>query len=129
MSSPITILLVEDNVLLGHAMRALIRTEHSLQVIGEATDGEAAVALAAQLKPSVILMDVNLPGAFDGIEATRRILNAVAYSESPPKVVGMSATSHAAQAMLDAGAVAFMRKERATELLSIIKTLMGTEKD
>ncbi|MBA3617445.1 MAG: response regulator, partial [Rubrobacteraceae bacterium] len=54
-------------------MRAILSAEPDTELVGEATDGEEAVALALELHPDVILMDLNMPRA-TGIEATRRIL-------------------------------------------------------
>jgi DNA-binding NarL/FixJ family response regulator len=54
-------------------MRALLQADPDVEVVGEATTGETAVSLAAQLQPDVILMDLHMPGV-NGIEATRRIL-------------------------------------------------------
>ncbi len=56
-------------------MRGLLSTQPDMEVVGEATAGEEAVALAAELSPDVVLMDIKMPGT-GGIEATRRILAA-----------------------------------------------------
>jgi DNA-binding NarL/FixJ family response regulator len=56
-------------------MRAILGAEAEIELVGEATDGEEAVALALELRPDVILMDLNMPGV-TGIEATRRIREA-----------------------------------------------------
>jgi DNA-binding NarL/FixJ family response regulator len=56
-------------------MRAILGAEPDTDLVGEATDGEEAVALALELRPDVILMDLNMPKV-SGIEATRRILQA-----------------------------------------------------
>ena len=71
----ITILLVDDHALVRRGFRRLIEDEADLQVIGEAGDGLEAVALAASLKPQVIVMDYALPG-INGALATRQILAA-----------------------------------------------------
>jgi DNA-binding NarL/FixJ family response regulator len=68
----ITVLLVDDHPLLRQALRAVLEKEPDMEVVGEASDGAEAVALAEKLRPDVAIMDVSLPG-MDGAEATRRI--------------------------------------------------------
>src|SRR5262249_46908944 len=64
-----------DHPRFRRGMGALFDSLENVELVGEAADGEAAVALAAQLVPDVIVMDLNMPGV-NGVEATRRILAA-----------------------------------------------------
>jgi DNA-binding NarL/FixJ family response regulator len=68
----IRVLIADDQDLIRIGLRALLSSEDGLRVVGEAADGLAAVALAREHRPDVVLMDVRMPG-IDGIEATRRI--------------------------------------------------------
>ena len=68
----IRVLLADDQPLLRSGFRALLDLEDDIEVVGEAGDGEEAVALATRLRPDVALVDIQMPGV-DGIEATRRI--------------------------------------------------------
>lgn len=71
----IRVLLADDHPVFRYGMRAILGAEPDTELVGEATNGEEAVALAADLQPDVVLMDINMP-ALNGIEATRRIVEA-----------------------------------------------------
>ncbi len=68
----IRVLLADDQALIRGGFRALLEAEDDLEVVGEGTNGEQAVALARELRPDVALVDIQMP-VMDGIEATRRI--------------------------------------------------------
>ena len=71
--NPIRILIVDDHALVRQGLAELLRLQRDLSVIGQAKDGEEAVELAASLQPDIALMDIEMPGRFDGVEATRRL--------------------------------------------------------
>ena len=68
----IRVALVDDQPLVRAGLRALLAAEEGVEIVGEAADGDAAVALAREQRPDVVLMDVRMPGT-DGLEATHRI--------------------------------------------------------
>jgi DNA-binding NarL/FixJ family response regulator len=71
----IRVLVADDHPVFRRGMRAILGAEPDTELVGEATDGEEAIARALELRPDVILMDLNMPN-LNGIEATRRILEA-----------------------------------------------------
>jgi DNA-binding NarL/FixJ family response regulator len=68
----IKVLLADDQALVRSGFRALLGSRKDINVVGEAADGDQALALARVLRPDVVLMDIRMPGT-DGLEATRRI--------------------------------------------------------
>ncbi len=73
MSDKITVLLADDHSLVRRGFRRILEDDPSIVVVGEASDGEEAIRLAAELRPQVIVMDCAMPGT-SGLVATRRIL-------------------------------------------------------
>ena len=69
----IRVLLADDQAVVRAGLRALLERSDDITVVGEAVDGEEAVAIAHAERPDIVLMDVRMPGV-DGIEATRRIV-------------------------------------------------------
>jgi DNA-binding NarL/FixJ family response regulator len=74
-ADPIRVLVAEAHPDFRRGMRAILGAEPDTELVGEATDGQQALELALELRPDVILMDLNMPKV-SGIEATRRILQA-----------------------------------------------------
>jgi len=68
----VRVLLVDDQAPFLRAMRAVVEETVGFEVVGEASSGQESIVAATELRPDLVLMDVNLPG-IDGVEATRRL--------------------------------------------------------
>jgi len=71
-ATPIRVVIAEDQMLVRTGFRALLDAEDDIVVVGEASDGTQAVALAAELKPDIVLMDIRMPN-LDGLAAAKQI--------------------------------------------------------
>jgi two-component system invasion response regulator UvrY len=115
----ISVLLTDDHVLVRTGIRRLLEDSKQIKIVGEADCGEDSVTLAQQLKPDIILMDVNMPG-IGGVEACRRILQ----RDPSQKIIVL--TIHNEQTfpkrMLEIGAKGYLTKECGVdEMLLAIK--------
>jgi len=108
MAAAIRVLVVDDHEIVRKGIRALLATKRDIEVVGEAPDGEQAVAQARKLCPDVVLMDLVMP-RMDGIQATREILALL------PKTRVIVLTSFAADEQvfpaIKAGALGFLLKD------------------
>ena len=117
-----TILYVEDNEMNRKIVRDLLkRTKYQL---GEAFDGEAGVAKALEIRPDLILMDIQLP-KISGMEATRRLRADAATATTPIIAITSFALSGDDQKAKEAGATAYLAKPYSPfDLLNLIRKLL-----
>jgi DNA-binding NarL/FixJ family response regulator len=116
---PLRVLLADDHVTVRHGLRLLVEGEPDMTVVGEASDGAAALQLALECKPDVVVMDVSMPGV-NGLVATRML------KKTLPGVAIVTLTRHAddayLQELLRAGASGYVLKQSApNELIQAIR--------
>lgn len=120
----IRVLLADDEPMVRQALRSALQGYPNIEIVGEASDGEEAVAAASQLQPSVIVMDISMP-KMDGIMATQLI-----KAQHPQiAVIGLSVhvKDHQVDAMGQAGASEVLRKDNAvTELYSAVQRAIAS---
>jgi two-component system response regulator NreC len=117
----IRILIADDHGVLRAGLRALLNTEPSLEVVGEAADGNEALRLTSELQPDIVLMDISMPDC-GGIEATRRLM------ELRPDVGVLILTVHEDKGLLReairAGAAGYILKRAVeSELINAIQAV------
>jgi two-component system response regulator NreC len=125
-STKTRILICDDHTLFVEGIKAILRNEPSLEVVGEARDGRQAVEKVKELKPDVILMDVSMPD-LNGFDATRRV------KEVDESVKVLMLTMHDEEELvarcLEAGAVGYLIKDApASQLIYAIDMVQRGEK-
>jgi two-component system, NarL family, nitrate/nitrite response regulator NarL len=112
--NPITVLIAEDHKIVREGLRALLKLQEDMEVVGEAENGPEAVAMAGKLHPDVVVMDISMP-LLNGLEATRQILQ----TAQGAKVLMLSA--HSEDAYVDLamalGASGYLIKQTAADVL------------
>lgn len=121
MSDKLRILLAEDHKTVREGIKLLVNAQSDMEVIGEAGDGEAAVKLAAELDPDIIVMDISMP-ELNGLRATRRIRT----NGSNVKILML--TRHTddgyLQQLIEAGANGYVLKQSApNELINAVRAV------
>jgi DNA-binding NarL/FixJ family response regulator len=117
----ISVLLVDDQPLLRTGFRMILGSTPDITVVGEASDGAAAIQAVDALRPNVVLMDVRMPG-MDGVEATRRIVGS--GSDSRVLILTTFDLDEYAFAGLRAGASGFLLKDvPPPELMAAIRAV------
>ncbi|MCI0746570.1 MAG: response regulator transcription factor [Verrucomicrobia subdivision 3 bacterium] len=115
----ITVLLVDDHSIVREGLRGLLEAGGDIKVVGEAADGNAAIKMARNLRPKVVLMDVAMPG-LHGLEAARQMV-----AEAPEsRVLILSSYSDPLEVSraLEAGAAGYVMKETASlEVLQAVR--------
>ncbi|MEV0737949.1 response regulator transcription factor [Streptomyces sp. NPDC050549] len=125
----VRVLVVDDQEIVRTALRLVIDRREGLTVVGEAADGEQAVARAVELRPDVVLMDVRMPGT-TGVEATRRIVGDWPGPGPAPRVVVLTTfdLDEYVHAALRAGADGFLLKNsRPDDLARALHAAVGGE--
>lgn len=121
MPEPIRILIVDDHALVREGLRAVLETQKDMELVGEARDGEEAVARAAELQPDLVIMDLVIPRK-DGVTATREILR------HNPRIKVLVLSSYLDDEkinnVLHSGAMGYLLKDsNPQELLQAIRTI------
>ncbi|WP_204046862.1 BTAD domain-containing putative transcriptional regulator [Microbispora siamensis] len=113
-AAALRVLIADDQALVRTGLKVILDSEPGLDLVGEAENGEQAIALVQSVRPDVVLMDIQMP-RLDGLAAARRILAA----EAPPKVIMMTTfgTDENLYAALRAGVSGFVLKTSAPEQL------------
>jgi DNA-binding NarL/FixJ family response regulator len=123
----IRVALADDQALVRAGFVALLDAEDDIEVVGEASDGDAAVRLARRSRPDVVLMDIRMPG-LDGIEATKQIAADPALNSVHVVILTTFELDEYVFEGLRAGAAGFLVKDTdAAELVRAVRVVAGGE--
>lgn len=119
MPSPVTIILADDHALVRAGIRTLLEKLPNVTIVGEAGDGRATLALVAEQRPSIVLMDISMPN-LNGLDTTARITRE--YSRTKVLILSMHTGEDYVLQALRAGASGYMLKDAATAELQVALT-------
>ncbi|AZS46901.1 response regulator transcription factor [Microbacterium oxydans] len=126
-TTPIRVLLADDEPLLRQSLRIVIDSQSDLEVVGESASGAGTLRAARELSPDVVLMDIRMPEG-DGIHATRDIVEDPALSATRVLVLSMHELDEYVYGALRAGASGFLLKDaHPTVLLEAIRRVHAGE--
>jgi two-component system response regulator NreC len=121
LDEPIHVLIADDHTIVRSGVRMLLDAEPEFQVVGEAVDGQEALAMVEKLHPDVVLMDISMPG-MGGLEATRQIK--ARWPEIYVLVLTMHRSDEYFFEMLKAGASGYVLKvARPGELIQAVRVV------
>jgi signal transduction histidine kinase len=121
----IRLLLVDDHTMVRQGLRSLLESYEDVMIVGEASNGEEAIELVEQLRPALVVMDLNMPKK-NGIEATARIK--ARWPETVVIGLSVQAGEEARRAILNAGGAVLLTKEAAVdELYRTIREVLDGE--
>jgi DNA-binding NarL/FixJ family response regulator len=126
MADTITVLLVDDHALVRRGFRRLLEDDPGIQVVGEGSNGDEAIALMTELKPHVVVMDAAMPGT-GGLEATRKIL--ARHPKAAILMLSMHAEETLVRQALNAGARGYVLKNALElDLAAAVKRIAAGER-
>ena len=125
MERTVRVLIADDHAVYRWGLRTLLSSEPDMEVAGEAATGEEVVERAAELRPDVILMDIQMPG-MNGIEATRRIIDS--NQEIGVVILTMYEDDDSVFSAMRAGARGYVLKgAHPSEILKVLRAVAGGE--
>jgi two-component system, NarL family, response regulator LiaR len=121
----ITVIIADDHPLVRQAIRTQLENQKDIKLIGEAGDGEEAVALVSRLRPDIVIMDITMP-KMNGVEATRQIK--ASFPEIKVLVLTIHSDNEYIKGIMQAGAAGYLTKSVfGEEVVTAIRAMMTGE--
>jgi DNA-binding NarL/FixJ family response regulator len=121
------LIIVDDELLFRELLRSTLAAEPGIEVVGVAGDGETAVQMARREKPDVVIMDIEMPGEIDGIEASLQI------KKDRPKTGVVILSAHAERRYVtslpleDMQGWGYLLKQTAPDLATVVRAIQGSK--